>query len=59
VANDAGKTEFVCYQFSESTGTYQGYLIKLEGDYTSENLNFYSRKVASWLREISEAISPR
>lgn len=58
VANNAGKTEFICYRFSESTGNYQGYLIKLEGDYTSENLNFYSRKVTNWLRHISETLNP-
>jgi hypothetical protein len=59
MANDAGKTEFICYQFSESTKTYHGSLIKLEGDYVSENLNFYTRRVTSWLRNISEDIKSR
>ena len=54
---DAGSTKFICYQFSESTGTYKGTLIKMEGDITCENLNFYSKKVAAWLREIHGIIS--
>ena len=52
VAADAGTSDFICYQFSESTGTYKGYLIKKEGDFTCENLNFYSKKVAAWMRDI-------
>jgi hypothetical protein len=54
---DAGKTVFICYQFSESTGTYKGSLIKMEGDNTCENLNFYAKKVTSWMREIGDSIS--
>jgi hypothetical protein len=57
VAADAGSLEFICYQFSESTGTYKGYIVKMEGDFTCENLNFYSKKVASWMRDISNSIS--
>ena len=57
VAADAGSLEFICYQFSESTGTYKGYLIKMEGDFTCENLNFYSKKVAAWMRDIGNSIA--
>jgi hypothetical protein len=53
VAADAGSLEFICYQFSESTGMYKGYLIKMEGDFTCENLNFYSKKVAAWMKDIN------
>ena len=59
IANDAGITEFICYQYSESTGTYEGHLIKMEGDYTCENLNFYSKKVATWMRGIENNIGSR
>ncbi len=52
VAADAGSSEFICYQYSESTKTYKGYLIKMEGDFTCENLNFYSKKVVAWMRDI-------
>ncbi|MCJ7447081.1 MAG: hypothetical protein MUO72_05295 [Bacteroidales bacterium] len=55
--SDAGKTVFICYQFSESIRTYKGSLIKMEGDNTCENLNFYSKKVTSWMREICDSIS--
>ena len=57
VAADAGSLEYVCYQFSESTGTYKGYLIKMEGDFTCENLNFYSKKVSAWMKDINNHIS--
>lgn len=50
--NDAGSMEYICYQYSEGTGMYKGSLIKMEGDFTCENLNFYSRKVASWLKNL-------
>lgn len=49
---DAGTTEFICWQFSAGTGEYKGYLIKMEGDFTCENLNFYSKKVVSWMKDI-------
>ncbi|TAL75457.1 MAG: hypothetical protein EPN88_03350 [Bacteroidetes bacterium] len=57
VAADAGSSEFICYQFSENTGIYKGHLIKMEGDFTCENLNFYSKKVTLWMKEIKIAIS--
>jgi hypothetical protein len=56
VAADAGSTEYICYQYSQSTGTYKGNLIKMEGDFTCENLNFYSKKVAAWMRDINNSI---
>jgi hypothetical protein len=57
VAADAGSLEFICYQFSESTGTYKGSLIKMEGDFTCENLNFYSKKVVAWMKDINNNLS--
>ena len=57
VAADAGSLEFICYQFSESTGMYKGYLIKMEGDFTCENLNFYSKKVAAWMKDINNNLT--
>jgi hypothetical protein len=57
VAADVGTLEYICYQFSESTGTYKGSLIKREGDFTCENLNFFSKKVSTWLKSISDTIA--
>ncbi len=57
VAADAGSTDFFCYQFSESTGKYKGYIIKKDGDFTCENLNFYTKKVVAWMRNINNSIS--
>jgi hypothetical protein len=54
VAADAGSLEYICYQFSEKTGGYKGYLIKMEGDFTCQNLNFYSKRVAMWLKNIND-----
>lgn len=53
VAADEGSSEFICYQFSESSLTYKSSLIKMEGDFTRENLNFYSKKVVAWMKEIN------
>jgi hypothetical protein len=58
-AADAGTSVFVCYDFSDQTGIYKGYLIKMEGDYTCENLNFYSKKVSIWLKEINNSLSKK
>lgn len=55
-ADDAGSAEYICYQFSESSGTYKGTIIKMEGDFTCENLNFYSKKVADWMKSINSSI---
>jgi len=57
VAADAGTGEFVCYLFTESTRSYKRYLIKMEGDFTCENLNFYSKKVVSWMKDINSSLS--
>jgi hypothetical protein len=53
---DMGSLEYVCYQASPSSGMHRRYLIKMEGDFTCENLNIYTKKVASWLKDVSEAI---
>jgi len=55
-ADDAGSTEYICYQYSESTGMYKGTIIKIEGDFTCENLNFYSKKVAEWMKNINNSL---
>lgn len=52
VAADAGSYEYFCYKYSESNESYKSYLIKMEGDFTCENLNFYTKKVAAWLKGI-------
>jgi hypothetical protein len=56
VAADAGSSEFFCFQLSEKTGMYNGSLIKMEGNFTCENLNFYSKKVVSWMKGITKSI---
>jgi hypothetical protein len=57
VAADTGSTEYICYLYSGNTGTYKKYLIKMEGDFTCENLNFYSKKVANWLKDINSSLA--
>jgi hypothetical protein len=56
VAADAGSSEFSCFQFSEKSGLYKGCLIKMEGNFTCENLNFYSKKVVLWMKGISKSV---
>jgi len=55
--DDTGTIQFICYQFSENSNLYKGHLIKIEGDYSRENLNFHSKKVISWIREIGNGVS--
>jgi hypothetical protein len=56
IAADAGSLEYICYQYSEKTRNYKGYLIKKEGDFTCENLNFFSKRVSAWLKNINDTI---
>lgn len=56
VAEDAGSGEYICYQYSVNHSSYKGSLIRMEGDFTCENLNFYSKKVADWMKEINNNI---
>lgn len=51
VAADAGSSEYICFQYSENTNTYKGSIIKKEGDFTCENLNFHSKKVVAWMKD--------
>jgi hypothetical protein len=53
VGADMGSITYNCYQFDEGSLTYKSFLIKMEGDNTCENLNFFSKKVASWMKEIN------
>lgn len=52
-----GTIQFLCYQYSESTETYKISIIRTEGDFTSENLNFYSKKVIAWIRGINNNLT--
>lgn len=56
VAADAGSLKFICFQFEEKTSTYKSCLIKMEGDFTCENLNFFSKKVTTWLKDINDSL---
>jgi hypothetical protein len=57
VAADAGTTEYICYVFLPDSNIYKGFIIKQEGDFTCENLNFFSKKVSIWLKNINDSIS--
>jgi len=59
VAEDAGSTEYFCYQYFESSGMYKGTIIRMEGDVTCENLNFFSKKVADWMKNINTSLQGR
>jgi hypothetical protein len=54
---DAGTVDYICYQYSVESQKYKGYLIKSEGDITRENLNFYSKRVSSWMKDIGNGLS--
>ncbi len=54
VSADAGTTQYICYQFMAKSGKYKGSLMKMEGDLTCENLNFFTKKVTMWLKSLNE-----
>lgn len=56
-ADDTGSTEYICYQLSENNEMYKGSIIRMEGDFKCENLNFFSKKVADWLKNINTNLS--
>lgn len=53
-----GSTRFICYQFDESAQKYKGYLIKSEGEVSRENLNFHSKRVSQWMKDIGSSVKP-
>lgn len=57
VGTDAGKIDYICYLYSPDSNNYKGYIIKQEGDFTCENLNFFSKKVSVWLKNINDSLS--
>jgi hypothetical protein len=52
VGADMGSLVYYCYQFSENSSAYKASIIKMEGDYECENLNFYSKRVVDWMKDI-------
>jgi len=56
VGADMGSLVYYCYQFSENSSTYKATKIKMEGDYECENLNYYSKKVVDWMKDIANSI---
>jgi hypothetical protein len=57
IGADAGTSVFICYDLDEDNGVYKGSLIRMEGDLSCENLNFYSKKVTLWLKDINKTLS--
>ena len=56
-ADEEWTAQFICYQYSENSQKYKGHIIKSEGDISRENLNFHSKRVSSWLRDIGAGLS--
>jgi hypothetical protein len=57
VGADGGSSQYICYQFDVNSGSYKGHLIKMEGDFTCENLNYYSKRVTLWLKDIQQHLT--
>jgi hypothetical protein len=51
-----GTFSYYCYQYSDNSSSYKRTIIKRKGHSKCENLNFYSKKVVSWLNEIGDKI---
>ncbi len=55
-AADAGTTLYLCYSYNQQSSIYKGTLIRMEGDFTCENLNFLSRKVSLWMKDVNNSL---
>ncbi|MGQ9620411.1 MAG: hypothetical protein ACUVTX_05435, partial [Bacteroidales bacterium] len=55
-AANAGTSNYYCYLFSESNSEYKVVTVKTEGEIECENLNFYSRRVIEWMRDINSSL---
>jgi len=53
-----GTAQYICYQFDENSQKYRGHLIRSEGNITRENLNFHSKRVTQWMKEIGTSVEP-
>lgn len=51
-----GTLSYYCYQYSENSSFYKRTIIKTVGHSKCENLNFYSKKVVSWMNEIGARV---
>jgi hypothetical protein len=50
---DMGAHGYYCFQYSPSGSTYKCVTLKVTGDWESENINFYTKKVVDWLSSIN------
>jgi len=53
-----GTSQYICYQFDENSQKYRGHLIRSEGNVSRENLNFHSKRVTQWMKEIGASVIP-
>ncbi|MFH0843820.1 MAG: hypothetical protein V1903_14540 [Bacteroidota bacterium] len=51
-----GTAQYICYQFDENSQRYRGHLIRSEGNVTRENLNFHSKRITQWMKEIGTSV---
>jgi hypothetical protein len=55
--SESGTSSYYCYQFSENSLTYKRTVIKTEGNLKCENLNFFTKKVVTWMNDIRKGVS--
>jgi len=53
---DSATLYFCCYQYSDDSEEYKRTIIKAEGRINCENLNFFSKKVVTWMTDIDKTI---
>lgn len=51
--SDTGSTHYICYEYGEDL-KYHGSIMKMEGDLSCENLNFYTKKVVLWMKDLEK-----
>jgi len=56
-ASKAGTLSYYCFLYSESKAEYKVITVKTEGEVECENLNFFSRRVIEWMRDINRSLN--
>lgn len=55
-SSKAGIASFYCFQYSENEAEYKVVTVKSEGEVECENLNFYSKRVVEWMKDINSTL---
>ena len=59
VGTGKGTLKYICFQRSETSDQYKGFIIREEGNYTCANLNYFSKRTITWLSDINSRLTDK